>query len=115
MQAESDDAFDFDRWMDLAQRDPQQFELARTQAVDAACARMASDRRLLAGLRWRIDMERARCRTPLQCCLRLYSMMWDRFYDLDRSMSGEGGGQDRAPAKVLDMTGAEKALTPEPG
>lgn len=84
MQAEFGSAFDFDDWMELARRDPQQFELARTKAINEACARMESDRRLLAGLRWRIDMERARCRTPLQCCLKLYSMMWDRFLDLDR-------------------------------
>lgn len=102
-----DEKFDFDGWMDLARRDPQQFERARTLAIADACTRMASDKRLIAGWCWRIDMERTRCRTPLQTCLRLSAMMWKSFFDLDHRLSHAECGTP-ASAQVLPLIRQEK-------
>lgn len=76
--------FDFDHWAALSKSDPQAFEHLRTQVIDAYCQEMETKQRpWLDSIRWRIDVERARSRSPLQCCLKLSSLMWDRFFDLN--------------------------------
>jgi hypothetical protein len=81
--------FDFDMWADLARTDPLAFERLRIETMEEACRTaleggMDPDR--IARISWRIDMERDRAKTPLQSCLRLSSLMWDRFHDLTEAL-----------------------------
>ncbi len=76
---------DFNEWMDLANSDPEAFELRRRQMVHALIERSPHERRhRLRCLQWRIDRVRERSSTPMAGCLSLYGMMWD-------SLLGEGG------------------------
>jgi hypothetical protein len=93
MEAGMENGFDFDVWMALARQDPEEFERRRNLANDEIFARQAAtgaNVRRLVGLRWRIDMEHARAKTPLQCCVRLSSLMWDSFYDMSHALSKSG-------------------------
>lgn len=72
--------FDFDEWSTLARMAPDEFESRRSLAIERIITTSVNMRRLR-GLQCRIDLERARARTPLKACLRLSTMMWDSFYD----------------------------------
>lgn len=106
-----DGDFDFDAWAALARDEPQEFERRRLMAIDEVWQRLGpyADRRRIAGTCWRIDMERARAKTPLQCCLRLSSLMWESVSDLCaawndwQSLAGTG----KAPVLTLKKHGDE--------
>ncbi len=74
--------FDFDYWRKLAESDPALFEQKRREEIDkmieSVPAGEVQDR--LQRLQWRVDMERRRCKTATQSCVRIYSMMWKRVY-----------------------------------
>ena len=73
--------FDFDNWAQLAKDDPQAFEAKRLSVIeDLIDQAPPALRQRLRGLQWRIDMERERCKTPLQACIRISNMMWDMIY-----------------------------------
>ena len=76
------DKFDFDAWAMLARTAPDDFEQRRRAIVESQILSSDNDRRLR-GLQWRIDIERKRAHTPLKSCLRLSTMMWDSFVDLN--------------------------------
>lgn len=78
--------FDFDRWRDLAQTSPEEFERQRRAVVDQLIEGCDGARRLR-GLQCRIDLERDRTRTPMKSCLRLSSLMWDRFLDFNDALN----------------------------
>jgi len=70
---------DFDDWLTLAMNDPDAFEIARTEAIQAFLATVPSHtRHRLTGLQWRIDMMRKQSKTPMAACQAIYSMMWDK-------------------------------------
>ncbi len=71
--------FDFNDWRELAQRDPAAFELRRKATIKDAIDRSKSDRRLMKGLQFRLDMARRRSRNPMAACIRLHAMMMDFF------------------------------------
>jgi len=80
--------FNFDDWAALARRDPEAFNLRRDQVVNEACERLGDrSATAISGICWRIDVERQRCSTPMQLCLKLTSLMWDRFYDLNDELN----------------------------
>lgn len=70
------ESFDFDEWSALAKDAPEEFESRRHRAIERVIANCTNTRRLR-GLQCRIDLERARARTPLKACLRLSTLMWD--------------------------------------
>lgn len=72
--------FDFDEWSTLAKTAPEEFESRRHSAIEGVISGCTNARRLR-GLQCRIDLERARARTPLKACLRLSSLMWDSWYE----------------------------------
>jgi hypothetical protein len=72
--------FNFDEWSALARSAPEEFESRRTSAIESMIAGCTNARRMR-GLQCRIDLERARARTPLKACLRLSSLMWDSLYE----------------------------------
>jgi len=71
--------FDFDEWSALAKAAPEEFESRRHDAIERIISNCTNTRRLR-GLQCRIDLERARARTPLKSCVRLSALMWDSFY-----------------------------------
>lgn len=72
--------FNFDEWSALAQSAPEEFESRRNSVIEGVISGCTNARRLR-GLQCRIDLERARARTPLKACLRLSSLMWDSLYE----------------------------------
>ncbi len=77
--------FDFNDWMELAQRDPAAFENRRKATIKDAIDRSASNRRCLEGLQFRLDMARRRSSNPMAACIRLHAMMMDYFHSGFRS------------------------------
>ena len=75
------DTFDFDEWVSLAKSAPDVFEQRRRERVEHLISE-CSDIRRLRGLQCRIDMERIRARTAMKACLRMNSLMWDSFLEL---------------------------------
>lgn len=72
--------FDFDTWMRLARDDPEAFERRRREEIQAIISRAPEHtREKLTRLQWRIDAERARCKTPFQSALRLNQMLLDSY------------------------------------
>lgn len=110
-----DGDFDFNAWEALARDDPAEFERRRLATIEETCARMGPkcNRKLIAGTRWRIDMERARAKTPLQCCLRLSSLMWDSVHGLVEKVNEWSScpREEKSPVlalKVLNVRKSEK-------
>jgi len=97
-------AFDFDKWKEMAETNPEAFEFNRQRMIDAVIAKTKhSDR--LKRLQWRIDVERERSKTPISACVRLSSMMLDSVYGeagLANALSGNFTKKDKA-AKVVDL------------
>jgi len=71
--------FDFDEWSALAKAAPEEFESRRHDAIERIISNCTNTRRLR-GLQCRIDLERARARTPMKSCVRISALMWDSFY-----------------------------------
>lgn len=105
---------DFDVWMSVAEKDPQEFEEMRRAAIEAAIEKAAPASRLrLRRLQWRIDQERRLAPTPMSACIRLSNMMWsnvlgpgglqERLDELRRLLSGQEvrQTQSRPSAKVI--------------
>src|SRR5674476_1170702 len=80
------DNFDFDFWAMLARTAPDDFEQRRRAVIESQISSSDNVRRLR-GLQWRIDIERIRAHTPLKSCLRLSTLMWDAFVDLNNSLN----------------------------
>lgn len=91
-QQPSEDSFDFNEWCALARTDSEGFarrRLARIQVAIESAPERSRDR--LNGLQFRIDAECRLARTPLKACLRLSSMMWDSFFDLNEALASLSG------------------------
>lgn len=80
------DNFDFDEWATLARTAPDEFEQRRRAVIESLISSSNNVRRLR-GLQWRIDLERKRAHTPLQSCVRLSSLMWDSFMELNDALN----------------------------
>lgn len=76
--------FDFDQWATLARTRPEAFEELRRLTVELAILkRSRRNRERLKGLQWRIDRVRECAGNPLDACMRISQLMWDRFEDLN--------------------------------
>ncbi len=74
--------FDFDYWANLAKRDPEGFEILRTQYLQDAIERSSPHhRRRLQGLQFQLDLERRRAKTPMAACLRFSELMMNSLHD----------------------------------
>lgn len=78
----------FDVLVDMARNDPKGLETLRRSLTDAVIAAASNEttRRRLAGLQFRVDMERRRASTPLAATIRISEMMCRALADLHRSM-----------------------------
>jgi len=80
--------FDFDDWAELARRDPAEFSRRRDQVVETVCEQLGGrSQPVIAGICWRIDLERKRCTSPMQLCVKLSALMWRRHYDLTNALN----------------------------
>lgn len=72
------DDFNFDNWRQLAQEDPEAFEVARTGLVRELIEQAPEGfKQRLEGLQWRIDVVRRQAQTPMAACLKISNMMWE--------------------------------------
>jgi len=78
--------FDFDAWMNLARLSPREFEEYRLLVIEHTIQSYGNSQQLRR-LQFRIDAERYRARTPLHACLRLSTIMWDEFLDLNSALN----------------------------
>ena len=120
MNSPTTDKMGFDDWLELAMNDPDAFEDARSEAIQAMLS-MTSERSQarLARLQWRIDMIRDRSKNPMVACQTIYNLMWDK-------LAGEQGMLDalknlandrkqlKKPAKTADILDF-RARLPENG
>jgi len=88
MQTQSHDSsprFDFDRWSELANRDPDAFEAKRAAVIEAAITRASTrSQARLRRLQWKLDQVRRTSATPLAAAIRMNELMWER-------ITGRGG------------------------
>jgi len=71
--------FDFSEWSELANSDPEAFELRRQQAIEQAILAMPDNKqKRIRGLQWRIDQERRMAKSPMAACIKLSNMMWEQ-------------------------------------
>lgn len=74
--------FDFDYWANLAKRDPEGFEVLRTQYLQDAIARSSPrHHRRLKGLQFQLDLERRRAKTPMAACLKFSELMMNSLHE----------------------------------
>ena len=110
--------FDFDKWRALAQTSPDEFERER-QCVLENLIEKAENRRQLQGLQCRIDLERAKARTPNKSYLRLSTLMWEAFFDFRAVMNEKGIAKKRVgltqahEAKIIPFHGKQKLIPTE--
>jgi len=77
----TEESFDFDAWMQLAENDPAAFERQRREVLEAVISEASTGmQQRLQGLQWRIDMERTECSNPMQSFLTIYKRMWNAVY-----------------------------------
>lgn len=75
--------FDFDEWVTLSKIDPQAFEQRRLQWCNQLIqSAPAPCKRRLSGLLFQINMEKRRSSNPMDSCLRLSGLMWEKFNEL---------------------------------
>ncbi len=77
------DEFDFDKWSELYQQDPEAFEAMRKETINAAINQAPEDmRRRLNGLIFEIEARRNEKASPLESCMNISGMMWEKFDEL---------------------------------
>ncbi|MHA7881352.1 MAG: DUF3135 domain-containing protein [Saccharospirillum sp.] len=78
---------DFDDLVELASTDPERLEHLRRLLIDDLIEHAPdSQRQRLKGLQFTIDMERRRAKNPVQCCVRMSQLMYERVADLRESL-----------------------------
>jgi hypothetical protein len=83
-QQKQDHVFDFDDWMNLAQEDPDSFEMMRKKCIDDLINQVPEEKRVrLRGLQWKIDQTRKLSKTPMASCIAISNMMWDSLAKLN--------------------------------
>ncbi len=94
--SQSNIEFNFDEWMELCEKDPENFEKNRKALIQGLIDQAPEGmQRRLNGLQWTIDTEIQLAKTPMQGCIKVYEMMMDSVYQ-------PGGLQD-----ALTMTEIE--------
>lgn len=82
------DKMNWDAWRELAQNNPQEFEVRRKQVIDNAIASASpSHQRKLRGLQFRVDMAREHSTHPLGAVVKIHSMMWTEFMELQKALN----------------------------
>lgn len=70
-------SFDFDRWSEMAQQDPEKFEAMRQQLISDLLAQTPPHlKQRMIGLQWQVDQIRRQASNPMTACLRISQRMW---------------------------------------
>ena len=73
----SPDYFDFDQWSQLAQHEPEKFEVMRQQMIDELIAQAPTHlKQRMNGLQWQVDQIRKQANNPMAACLQISQKMW---------------------------------------
>ncbi|WP_152205006.1 DUF3135 domain-containing protein [Marinobacter changyiensis] len=92
----------FDELRELAQRDPEGFEILRAELIED-CIRQSSgrNRRRLRGLQFVIEARRRIASTPMRALLDIQAMMFDSLLGLQRTLlSQQRPTEPPAPTRV---------------
>ena len=84
----------FERWMELANRDPQKFEQLRHAKIASVINKTSGkcQQRLL-GLQWRIDKIREQYKnSDIAACLAISELMWEAFDQLADLLQQQADG-----------------------
>ncbi len=77
----------FDELRELAQRDPEGFEVLRAELIeDCICRSSRSNQRRLQGIQFVIDARRRVAGSPMKALLDIQAMMYDSLLDLQQSL-----------------------------
>jgi hypothetical protein len=69
---------DFDEWMILARKDPDEFEEKRREHIELFFENIPIDKHhRLKCLQWKIDQTRELSHSPMASCIKISNMMWD--------------------------------------
>ncbi|MCZ6641901.1 MAG: DUF3135 domain-containing protein [Gammaproteobacteria bacterium] len=79
---------DVDTLIEMAQEDPERLELLRRSMMAALIDSAPNEqiKKRLRGLRFKIDMERERAKTPMDACITLSEMMHESLAELHRAL-----------------------------
>lgn len=96
-ETESSFEFDFEHWAKLAEQDPAQFEDLRSQTINGVIDELPENKQMmLRRLQWKVDRVRELKSTPMAACLAITDMMWNTFYDLNKSYQWLGDRDNKA-------------------
>lgn len=105
---------EFDVLVDMARNNPERLERLRRELTEDIIEGADNEhhKKRLAGLQFRVDLERRRARTPLAATIKISEMMCHSLADLHRSMVTPLVSDDAeinlSPAKILPF-GKRKA------
>ncbi|MGB3223556.1 MAG: DUF3135 domain-containing protein [Desulforhopalus sp.] len=72
---------DWEKWVELARKDPEKFEKERTAAIEnLIMSQPERHRHRSRQLQWKIDAVRKTSPNALYSCIRIYDMLMDSFY-----------------------------------
>ena len=78
----NENEFEFQQWMELAQKDPEKFEKKRLELIESVInGAPESMRKRLSGLQWSIDAKLKTSKNPMDGCLTIFQMMMDSVYE----------------------------------
>jgi len=103
--------FDFDKWAELAKKNPALFEDNRREVIEEHFKqyiknRCLAEKRLLQGLQFRIDMERRKSKNPMDSIIRLSCMLMEQFYtEFHPALCGSRRSKDKCVGNKYDMGG----------
>ena len=72
----------FDYWMELSKRDPDEFEVQRKKAIQKIIDNAPEYyKKRVIGLQWRIDSEIRLSKSPMEACFRVNQMMMKMVFE----------------------------------
>ena len=94
----------FDELKDLAQRDPESFEILRAALISECIRRSAArNQRRLRGLQFVIDTRRRLAASPMKALLEMQALMYDSLLTLQQALLDRQcpSPTTQAPARIL--------------
>jgi hypothetical protein len=97
--------FNFDAWMELYKKDPEEFERRREMAVRRLIdSRSGEGKARLEGLQFQVDVIRRKAKNPMQATIEISAMMEESFFRLNDALQGNLEPVDKSKkADVLEF------------
>ena len=102
---------DVDTLIAMAEEDPERLELLRRSMMAALIDSAPNEqiKKRLRGLRFKIDLERERAKTPMAACITLSEMMHESLAELHRALVDPNArAQKVEKADVVEFPGNDK-------